>query len=319
MDDNASVLVLTCNDDVTADVVIAELNTRRVPVVRLDPAELGKSAELSARIGGGVESWHGWLRTPSRTVDLSSIGAVYYRRPTRHTFPGLDNRSAAFAASEARNGFGGVLESLPGALYVNDPAQVARAEVKPRQLTVAAQLGFAVPASIVTNELDAARRFVRDSAPVVYKTLRSLPPDENGYVQTIWTQPVQSGDLDESIRVTSQLFQVEVDKVADVRVTVVGEQTFAVRIDAPSGVLDWRSAYDRLSYTFVEPEACMVRAMRTYLDRFRLVFGCFDFALAADGTWVFLECNPNGQWAWLPGAEDMARGFADVLQKGLQR
>lgn len=36
------------------------------------------------------------------------------------------------------------------------------------------------------------------------------------------------------------------------------------------------------------------------------------------GDWYFLECNPNGQWAWQPHATTraIARALADVLEKG---
>ncbi|MEV0615281.1 hypothetical protein AB0I81_18305 [Nonomuraea sp. NPDC050404] len=56
-----------------------------------------------------------------------------------------------------------------------------------------------------------------------------------------------------------------------------------------------------------------------YLDFFALEFGCFDFALeeSIKGVkWTFIECNPNGQWAWLPDFEEMAHAFADVLLNG---
>ncbi|WP_165781265.1 hypothetical protein [Streptosporangium minutum] len=50
------------------------------------------------------------------------------------------------------------------------------------------------------------------------------------------------------------------------------------------------------------------------------MFGCFDFALSAADkrpeTWTFIECNPNGQWAWLPDADAMAHAFADVILEG---
>ncbi len=50
------------------------------------------------------------------------------------------------------------------------------------------------------------------------------------------------------------------------------------------------------------------------------MFGCFDFALASEHDvpdgWTFIECNPNGQWGFLPDAEAIADAFAETLQKG---
>ncbi|MFD7721796.1 ATP-grasp ribosomal peptide maturase, partial [Streptomyces sp. NPDC059814] len=45
------VLVVTEPDDITADMVIGELNRRDVPVVRFDPADIGGDLTVSARFG----------------------------------------------------------------------------------------------------------------------------------------------------------------------------------------------------------------------------------------------------------------------------
>ena len=34
---------------------------------------------------------------------------------------------------------------------------------------------------------------------------------------------------------------------------------------------------------------------------FGLSFGAFDFVVTPEGRWVFLECNPAGQYGWLEG------------------
>ncbi|MEV4010999.1 hypothetical protein AB0J35_10905 [Nonomuraea angiospora] len=33
--------------------------------------------------------------------------------------------------------------------------------------------------------------------------------------------------------------------------------------------------------------------------------------------WTFIECNPNGQWGWLPDSDAIAAAFADTLLGGL--
>ena len=34
---------------------------------------------------------------------------------------------------------------------------------------------------------------------------------------------------------------------------------------------------------------------------FGLAYAAFDFVVTPDGRWVFLECNPGGQYGWLEG------------------
>ncbi|MFI9364374.1 hypothetical protein ACIG5E_25470 [Kitasatospora sp. NPDC053057] len=106
------------------------------------------------------------------------------------------------------------------------------------------------------------------------------------------------------------------DKAFDVRVTAVGCQTFGVRIDSPD--LDWRHRQDLMTCTPVGVPEPIARAVVTYLAEFRLTNGAFDFAVTAFGDWYFLECNPNGQWAWQPveTTAAVARAITGQLEKG---
>ncbi|MFD7893596.1 ATP-grasp ribosomal peptide maturase [Streptomyces sp. NPDC059743] len=314
------VLVVTSLEDVTADLVINALNTRGVPVARVDPADIGSGLTFGARIGVGAPAWSGRLRTASREVELEEVAAVYYRRPTPYTarFAHLPVQQRDFATAEARHGLGGLLSSLEGAQYVNHPAAVTRADFKPAQLRMAAQLGFTIPPTLVTNDAETARNFAVDHGPVVYKSFRGLPPDEGGRAGALWTQRVAPDTFDDALAVTAHLFQAEVPKTGDVRVTVVGRQVFAQQVAAPDGSLDWRRGdWSELMHAPITVPTPVETALHSYLAAFGLVFGCFDFALTGDGDepehWIWIECNPNGQWGWLPDAGAITEAFANIL------
>ncbi|MEV5407980.1 ATP-grasp ribosomal peptide maturase [Thermopolyspora sp. NPDC052614] len=306
--------MLTRVDDPTADMVIAELNRRDIPVVRLDPGvDFPGQASTSAYFG--TTGMIGEIATGSRRLDLQRVRAVYYRRPTPYgpEKGGLDS-AAEFAAREARFGLGGILAGI-NCPYVNHPWQIARAEVKPLQLLAAVRAGFTVPATLITNRPDKARAFADSYERVVYKPLRSIVHvNDRQQRSTIWTGTVDSSEMDESIKATAHLFQVQVDKVADLRITAVGSRLFCVRIDSPS--LDWREDYDAIVYSVVDPPHGLELACDFYLKHFGLRFGCFDFALGKEGEPIFLECNPNGQWAWLEDATGVpiASAIADLLE-----
>ncbi|WP_231332013.1 hypothetical protein [Actinomadura graeca] len=306
----------------TADLVITALNERGVPVVRVDPADIvptdaGSDAlSFAAQIGGAGDRWAGVLRTASRVLEVEQIRSVYHRRPGPWRFAHPDRRVREFAAREARHGLAGLLNHLP-VLHVNPPKATAWAEYKPAQLQTAAQTGFTVPATLITNDLRAARTFIREHHPVVYKSFRGAPPSD-GRTGAIWTQRVDPADLDESVAVTAHLYQQELDKSGDARITVVGRRVFASLIETPDGLLDWRSGdWDELTCTSLELPDGLADMLCTYLDRFGLVFGCFDFAVdRRTGHLIFIECNPNGQWAFLPDADAIADAFATLLQAG---
>ncbi|OUC96716.1 ATP-grasp ribosomal peptide maturase [Streptomyces swartbergensis] len=316
----STVLVVTALEDFTADRVIGALNEREVPVVRIDPADIGRELAFGFRLGPETPVWGGRLRTPSREVEVREVTAVYYRRPTPYTtrFQHLPQQPRDFAVTEARHGLGGVLNSLHGALYVNHPHAVTRADFKPAQLQRFAELGLRVPPTLVTNEAEAARKFAADHGRVVYKTFRGLPCSDDGHTGAIWTQRVEPDTFDDTLAMTAHMFQTEIPKSGDVRITVVGRRIFAQQITAPDRALDWRRGdWDELLHAPIAVPAAIEAALYTYLDSFGLVFGCFDFALTGDGDdpedWWAIECNPNGQWGWLPDAADIAEAFADML------
>lgn len=316
MTDPAPVLVVTSDDDATADLVTERLYDRGVPAVRLDPADfLGAVSVMSARFGTAGLS--GVVTTPSRELDLRRVRAVWWRRPTPYQAPASwTGQDAEFALAEARFGFGGVLAALDQPLWVNHPWHSRNAEYKPGQLVTAVRCGFTVPETLITNGLARAREFCAEYAPVVYKPLRHMIiEDDQGVAGMIWANTVDPDELDESVAATAHMFQARVDKVADVRVTVVGDQVFAVRID--NGRLDWRAHYPELTYTLIPCPPAVRQAITSYMRVYDLLFGAFDFALTSDNEWFFLECNPNGQWAWIAEQEHLvADALADLLQKG---
>lgn len=311
-----SVLVATEADDVTADMVITELNRRGVPVVRFNPADIGAGLTVSARFGTGPAPMVGHVRTPSRTTDLTHVRSIFWRRPVWPAFAHLEDNDARFAAAQVRYGLGGTLYAVDGPLWVNHPLRNNAADYKPAQLATAQRLGLRVPPTLVTNDPDAARAFVAEHGRVIFKTLRWTPYERDGVPVTGWAEPVTADEIDDSVRVTPHLFQARVDKTADVRVLVVGRCVFAVRID--SGLLDWRRDYSAHTYTVVDLPDHVSEALQACLERFGLVSGSFDLAVDRTGVLWWLELNPNGQWGWLEERTGlgMSAAFADLLTQG---
>ena len=114
-------------------------------------------------------------------------------------------------------------------------------------------------------------------------------------------QPISANDSLDEVEVAPTMFQRLVEKVADVRVTMVGKLAFAVAIRRP-----WDAPID---FRDTDPSACMyeifdlqpedIRKCVGFMESYGLRFGAFDFGLRHDGRLVFFECNPNGQWGWI--------------------
>lgn len=316
------VLVLTGPNDPTADAVIIALAAHPVRVARIDPGDFPASMRLAATNQG--KGWVGQLRTDHVTVELERVRSVYYRRPTRFTFPaGMSEADRAYGCAEARMGLGGVLSALD-CLYVNHPHSAARAEYKPLQQTIAARAGLTMPTTLISNDHAAAAEFAQIvTGPVVCKTLSSLAlGDHSGAPLITYTTRVNVDDIDpNAFAASAHCLQAWVDKAYDVRVTMVGRRPYGVAIHANSqaAYIDWRADYGVLRYSPIQPPAEVTAAMGRYLELLDLSFGAFDFGVTRDGRWLAYECNPNGQWLWLEHQTniDISTALADLLAVGV--
>lgn len=316
-----TVLILAPEWDLTVDGMVAALERRGVPVVRMDTALFPQHAQLDARLTRDGR-WVGELSTATRCVNLEGLRSIWYRSPSAFAFPeGMSATERHWANSEAKLGLGGVLVSLP-VLWVNHPARLADAAYKPAQLATAARCGLRVPDTVVTNEPDAVRRFAIEGSTVA-KALGAPSIQEAGGRQVAFTHLLDGPDLADlrGVELTAHQFQRWVPKAYEVRVIAVGEHLFSAGIFAGSdeGHIDWRTDYDALTYT-AECTPPPIRAgIRAYLDAMKLTYGAFDFVVQPNGAWIFLECNAGGQFGWIEDAlgAPITDTLADLLARGL--
>lgn len=311
-------LVVTSRSDVTADAVVDELNRRGEPVVRLDTSEFPVTAGLAVALT--EDGWAGTIHHGECSVDLAAVRSVWWRRPTEfHTPADWDADARAFAASEARAGFLGVLGSLP-VRWINHPAADAAANYKPRQLAIAARSGLTTPRTVITNDPTEAQTFAKEVGRVVYKALGGGVRRTSGWHESIPTTVLTTDQIDDSVAGTAHLFQELVEKAFEVRLTVIGERMFAAAIHAHTDAtrLDWRTDYSALTYRTIAVPDRVAAGVRRIMAELGLFFGALDFAVTPGGEWVFFEINPNGQWHWLTHHTDLplVATMADALQKG---
>lgn len=315
-------LVLAQADDDTADLVMNALAVRRAAVSRVDTADFPSAVSVAARPDQVERA--GWLRVRGERIDLTSVRSVYRRHPARFTFPkAMSGPERKFAMRESVYGLGGVLAAQPWR-WLDHPSMVADASYKPRQLRVAAGCGLNVPPSLVTNLGAEARAFAAEvDGQLIYKSLSTGVVTEQDEIRIIYTTLLAEDDLaernDESIELCPVLLQQWVPKMFDVRLTVVGDQCYAVAVHADSteATVDWRCRYGDLRYEVLSTPDEVRAGVLAYLRRFTLTFGAFDFSVTPDGRWWFLECNPAGQWGWI--VEETGLPIADAIADELTR
>ncbi|MFI5567114.1 ATP-grasp ribosomal peptide maturase [Streptomyces sp. NPDC051740] len=309
-----TVLILTCEEDVTADMVVVHLNGSGVPVVRLDPADLTGGVSLSGEYVHG--RFRGHLSAGGRLVSIGGLRSVWVRRPG--TPAGRAPQPSAWLTEEASQALYGMLRGCD-ARWMNHPDAARRARHKPWQLRLAQRCGLPVPATVITTFPRAAREFAERFPDLVVKPVSGAhPQDPPRAVPTSRVAP----DTDFSaVAFGPTLLQRRIAKRADIRLTAVGERLLAARKvtrpDADPEEVDVRFAVPGSPWEPAEVPARTADAVRAYLRRSELAYGAFDFAEDADGTWWFLECNQSGQFGFVEveTGQPIARTIAEWLSR----
>ena len=309
-----TVLILTSEEDVTADMVVVHLNASGVPVVRLDPADLPDSVALSGEFVHGA--FRGHLSSGGRLVSIGGLRSVWVRRPG-----GAATRAAqpsAWLTEEAGQALYGMLLGS-GARWMNQPDAAHRARYKPWQLRLAQRCGLPVPATLITTFPRAAREFAGRYPDLVVKPVSGAhPQDPPLAVPTSRVSP--EADF-AAVAHGPTLLQRRVAKRADIRLTAVGDELLAARKSAlaepDTAEVDVRFAESGEPWRPVEVPPRVAETVRAYLHAAGLAYGALDFAEDADGTWWFLECNQSGQFGFVEvdTGQPIARTIAEWLAR----
>jgi glutathione synthase/RimK-type ligase-like ATP-grasp enzyme len=292
-----TVMILSSFEDPHAHAVMQALKSRDVAVELLDLSEFPTRLALSMAFEDGARRFL-LSRFGGGRLDLSTITAVWWRRPQQFRLPAsiTDPVHRQFAISEATTAFSGLYQSLD-AFWINDPVRDEAAHHKPWQLALAQQIGLAIPTTLMTSDPEEAREFWRQhEGNVIYKQFRALPD--------AWRETRRLGqeevELSANIRVTPVIFQCFVDAVADLRVTVIGDEIYAAAADARNGEypLDFRFNGDLRWEPHALPPA-VEDALRLLMRRLGLEYGAIDLRLTPEDQYVFLEINPAGQFLWI--------------------
>jgi len=290
------VLVLSHARDDHARAVLAALARLRARTLLLDTARFPERARLEAAVGGG-RALSAAITDRGERVDLSEVGAAWWRRPRPYVLHralrGVRREAAFLGCDGALNGLWNALHVL----WVNDPVRDEAAEYKVRQLALAQRLGLVLPETLVTNDPGAAREFMLGQrSGAIHKTIESTPA-------TWRTTQIARPDrpLLEMLRHEPVILQERVEAVADVRVTVVGDHLLAAEIDYPRGphALDWRVAWRRARVRAVKLPRDVEAKLRRLVRELGLVYAAIDLRRRPDGEHVFLEVNPSGQWLFV--------------------
>lgn len=312
------ILLLTNRRDITSDYIVLELKRRGIPFHRLNTDTLSESLVDFDPTKSG--SWS--IRRENELLELSKVQAGYFRRPLPPSPPAeiIDPGERKYCVDE----WSAVLKSLywsMGERWLNSPKAILFAEDKPMQLELAQSYEWLVPKSVVTNDVERAMAFT-DQVGAVAKPLRQavLEGQNDRVIFTSRVTKLTAGDR-QALKVSPFILQQEVEKAADIRVTVVGSRTFSTAIHSQvdeEAKVDWRRGSNPgLHHEPIVLPANIEQSCIEMTRKLGLRYSAIDLVLDPNGDHWFLEINPNGQWAWIENrtGHPIASAIVDELEQ----
>lgn len=285
-----NILIITSSYDITVDFIIDKFSTK-ASFYRFN-------TELLSNYTISINQTLGWIiQNENWEVNQQQIDAIYYRKPS---YPDINNYELKFhriMQKDILTFIQGIAEVFDG-ICLSKPSILSRADNKIYQLSIANEVGFLLPQTLITNSSSSASKFCNEANSIVKPlTIGKIYSEQK--VGIIQTNIVDKSIEFSGLEVSPTYFQEYIEKDYEVRVTIVGNYVFAVKIETTNKI-DWRkSDYNKYSLVTLPDEIqtkCMVM-----LDNLNLKFGAFDF-IVNKNKYYFLEVNANGQWLWLEEA-----------------
>ena len=322
----STILIPTIQQDIHAAAVAMVLEEMGHRAVRWFCQDLPEAATASFFVG----------RAPARLAlregtgvpfDPRSVDVFWHRRVADPIIQGAGvvPCDRKVARNETRRFLRGLMLAISERSFaVNDYQSAQAGANKLYQLQVARALGLAVPETLISNDPEEIKTFLRrhQEAGTIFKSFQPVTWDAGSTAALLYTHKVTLDRLpdDQFLQLSPGIFQAYVPKAFEVRATFMGGQVFAARLDSQvtqAGTVDWRLAnHESLPTSELRLPDEVADQCRALMRRLGLVFGCFDFIVTPQGQWVFLEVNQMGQFLWVEEATPeipLLQMFCDFL------
>lgn len=287
------ILIITHKEDYTADYLINSLNKRKLNYFRFNCEDIDEYDVYFSN------------KNDFRPVvnGIDTFKAVWYRRTKYPSFPQYNIPEQQYLIREYEYLLSNFLENLSCSKWLSSPQMINAAENKITQLRAAIKAGFTIPKTLISSNPARLKKFASEgnNKRVIIKPLHSGRLNSSKGVKLIYSNLLKAEQLDNLhlFQLTPCIYQEYIDKVYELRITVVDKRVFAARVNSQADIdttIDWRKK--RLTFQpYILPNDIAEKCIKI-VNVLGLKFGAIDMIKTEEG-YVFLEVNPNGQWAWI--------------------
>ena len=280
----SKILIITCSYDKTIDYII-EKNKYRANFFRFN-------VDLFADYGITISNSYWEISYRNNTINSNTTLSIYYRKPT---FPDTSDFAPEYRRiinSDILAIIDGLANSFSG-VVLTKPYLLRQAENKIFQLIYAKSHSILMPKSFIGN--NDHWKCINDQR--IIKPISVGKIETSSEIAIIQTNLMHENDSYDSPELTPVYIQEYIKKSFEVRITVVDDDFFAVKI-VSDNMIDWRAGNNN-QYEIIDIPIEIKKCIKMMMKDFQLRFGAIDYIVDIDGKWYFLEINPNGQWQWL--------------------
>ena len=313
---NKSTIILTNSTDTHAHILVPEIERLNGKVYRLDTDRLNTHFQITFYPEKGTF----WLQTPVGNVESENMSSIWIRRPYDFSFD-VTNPKSKFIKQELMAVIRAFSLYLPEeTLIIDNPDAVKLASNKLPQLKIATKFHLAIPDTITTNNPKMAKQFINKyKKNVIVKPMSIGTAEYGNKAFSVFTSKIDKSIDLSLVRNCPTLFQENIRKKSELRITIIGNRIFAVEFDTQKlaeAKIDWRQAGDKIAtiphkaVTLPDKLKNNLLALKNY---YGLNFAAIDMAKTPENEYVFFELNPAGQFLWLedvtgvPLAEEMGK------------
>lgn len=300
------ILIITNKDDVTVDFIVKEMQARDIQYYRLNTEDIPDKIHVNFDLNENTFEIVDKIKNIK--LNLLDFSSVYYRRPLISDFNYVENASLqelSYLRSEITYVLEGIYKVLRNKYWLNNVYSIREAENKIYQLQMAREVGFKIPNSLISNEVKQVyNQKIKCNNDCIIKPIKSGNMKDVQHPKVVFTSKLIDRQLENTERIESfpVFIQENVHKQFDLRITVIGNTVYTAQIHSQlvkDSEVDWRKGQQILEHSNHELPIKVVEMCIALTKKMNLNYSAIDMILDKNGDYIFLEINPNGQWAWI--------------------